>query len=154
MRANKLDFLKENTLFRNGKSKEELLTKRNYNTTVSTAENRELTAKKLCFVGKMWFYQGDEQADERIQLFSRGLSWYVHRGYLHGERKILHSNNYRFDCVFVLEYYSNQPIFHIPNSFYKMFEKRAPISLKIDSQFLQSVSQVGPLAAKIIPVCF
>ena len=59
MRVNKLDFLKENTLFRNGKSKEELL--RN-TTTVSTAENRELTAKKLCFVGKLWFYQGDEQA--------------------------------------------------------------------------------------------
>ena len=57
MRVNKLDFLKENTLFRNGKSKEELL--RN-NTTVS------LTAKKLCFVGKLWFYQGDEQADGRI----------------------------------------------------------------------------------------
>ena len=42
--------------------------------TVSTAENRELTAKKL------WFYQGDEQADGRIQLFSCGLSWYVCRG--------------------------------------------------------------------------
>ena len=26
---------------------------------------------------------------------------------IHGGRKILHSNNYRFDCVFVLEYYSN-----------------------------------------------
>ena len=107
MRVNKLDFLKENTLFRNDKSKEELL--RN-NTTVSTAENRELTAKKLCFVGKLWFYQGDQQADGRIQLFrlfSRGLSWYVRRGCLHGERKILHSNNYKFDCEFVLEYYSN-----------------------------------------------
>ena len=57
MRVNKLDFLKENTLFRNGKSKEELL--RN-TTTVSTAENRELTTKKLCFVDKLWFYQGDE----------------------------------------------------------------------------------------------
>ena len=45
MRVNKLDFLKENTLFRNGESKEEL--PRN-NTTVSTAENRELTAKKYC----------------------------------------------------------------------------------------------------------
>ena len=56
MGVNKLDFLKENTLFRNGKSKEELL--RN-TTTVSTAESRELTAKKLCFVGKLWFYQGD-----------------------------------------------------------------------------------------------
>ena len=95
MRVNKLDFLKENTLFRNGKSKEELL--RN-TTTVSTAENRELTAEKLCFVGKLWFYQGHEQADGRIQLFSRGLSWYVRRGCLHGGSKILHSNNYRFDC--------------------------------------------------------
>ena len=104
MRVNKLDFLKENTLFPNGKSKEELL--RN-TTTVSTAENRELTAKKLCFAGKLWFYQGDEQADGRIQLFSRGRSWYVRRGCLHGGRKILHSNNYRFDCEFVLEYYSN-----------------------------------------------
>ena len=36
-----------------------------------------------------------------------------------------------------------------------MFEKRAPIRLKIDSQFtLQSVSQVGHLAAKIIPHAF
>ena len=104
MRVNKLDFLKENTLFRNGKSKEEFL--RN-TTTVSTAENRELTAKKLCFVGKLWFYQGDEQTDGRIELFSRGLSWYVRWGCLHGGRKILLSNNYRFDCVFVLEYYSN-----------------------------------------------
>ena len=104
MRVNKLDFLKENTPFRNGKSKEELL--RN-TMTVSTAENRKLTAKKLCFVGKLWSYQGDEQADRRIQLFSRGLSWYFRRGCLHGRRKILHSNNYRFDCEFVLEYYSN-----------------------------------------------
>ena len=104
MRVNKLDFLKENTLFRNGKSKEEL--PRN-TTTDSTAENRELTAKKLCFLGKLWFYQGDEQADGRIQLFNRGLSWCVRRGCLHGGRKILHSNNYRLDCVFVLEYYSN-----------------------------------------------
>ena len=87
MRMNKLDFLKENTLFRNGKSKEELL--RN-TTTVLTAENRELTAKKLCFVGKLWFYQGDEQAGGRMQLFSRGLSWYVRRDCLHGGRKILH----------------------------------------------------------------
>ena len=105
----------------------------------------------MCFVGKLWFYQGDEQADGRIQLFSRGLSWYVRRGCLHGGRKILHSNNYRFDIVFVLEHYSNQPIFHIPNSFCKMFEKRAPISLKIDSQFLQSVSQVGPSRRKLYP---
>ena len=104
MRVNILDFLKENTLFRNGKSKEELL--RN-TATVSTAVNRELTEKKLCFVGKLWFYQGDEQAGGWIQLFSRGLSWYVRRSCLHGGRKILHSNNYRFDCVFVLEYYSN-----------------------------------------------
>ena len=42
-----------------------------------------------------------------IQRFSRGLSWYVRRGCLHGGRKILHSNNYRFVCEFVLEYYSN-----------------------------------------------
>ena len=103
MRVNKLEFLKESTFFRNGKSKELL---RN-TTTVLTAVNRELTEKKLCFVGKLWFYQGDEQAGGRIQLFSRGLSWYVRRGCLHGGRKILHSNNYRFDCEFVLEYYSN-----------------------------------------------
>ena len=95
MRVNKFDFLKENILFRNGKSKEELL--RN-TTTVSTAVNRELPEKKLCFVGKLWFYQGDEQAGGRIQLFSRGLSWYVRRGCLRGGRKILHSTNYRFDC--------------------------------------------------------
>ena len=75
--------------------------------TVSTAVNRELTEKKLCFVGKLRFNQGDEQADEQIQRFSRGLSWYVRRGCLHGGRKILHSNNYMFDCEFVLEYYSN-----------------------------------------------
>ena len=68
MCVNKLDFLKENTLFRNGKSKEELL--RN-TTTVSTAENRELTAKKSRFMDKLWFYQGDKQVDGRIQLFSR-----------------------------------------------------------------------------------
>ena len=71
MRVNKFDFLKENILFRNGKSKEELL--RN-TTTVSTAVNRELPEKKLCFVGKLWFYQGDEKAGGRIQLFIRGLS--------------------------------------------------------------------------------
>ena len=92
MRVNKLDFLKENTLFRNSKSKALL---------------RNTTAKKLCFVGKLWFYQGDEQADGQIQLFSHRLSWYVRKGCLHGGRKILHSNNYRFDCEFVLEYYSN-----------------------------------------------
>ena len=72
MRVNKPYFLKENTLFRNGKSKEELLRS---TTTVSAAKIRELTEKKLCFMGKLWFYQGDEQAGGRIQLFSRELSW-------------------------------------------------------------------------------
>ena len=70
MRVNKLDFLKENTLFRNGKSKEELL--RN-TTTVSTAVNRELMEKKLCFVGKLWFYQGDEQAGRSYTQIITGL---------------------------------------------------------------------------------
>ena len=43
--------------------------------------------------------------------------------------RIQHRNNYRFDCEFVLKYYSNRPIFCIPNSSCKMFEKRAPINL-------------------------
>ena len=50
MRVNILDFLKENTLFRNGKSKEELL--RN-TTTVSTAVNRELTGKEIVLRGQI-----------------------------------------------------------------------------------------------------
>ena len=45
MRVNKLSFMKENTLFRQG------------NSTV-----RELTAKQFWLVRKLWFYQGDEQA--------------------------------------------------------------------------------------------
>ena len=84
MRVNKLDFLKENTLFGNDKSKEELL--RN-NTTVSTAENRELTAKKLCFVGKLWFYQGDEQADGRLNFLAADfLGMFVGAVYTEGGR--------------------------------------------------------------------
>ena len=31
-------------------------------TAKETAEMRELTAKRFCFVRKLWFYQGDEQA--------------------------------------------------------------------------------------------
>ena len=46
-----------------------------------------------------------------------------------------YTNNYRFDCEFVLKYYSNCPIFHMPNSFCKMFERRALIRLNIDSRF-------------------
>jgi len=56
MRVNKLDFLKENTLFRVGIKIERRTA------AVSTDENHELTPKKLCFVGKLWFYQGDEEA--------------------------------------------------------------------------------------------
>ena len=43
--------------------------------------------------------------------------------------RIQHTNNYRFDYEFVPKYYSNRPIFRIPNSPSKMFEKRAPINL-------------------------
>ena len=57
-----------------------------------------------------------------------------------------HTNNYRSDCEFVRNYYSNRPIVHFPNSFCKMSEKRAPIdSLQIDFKSLES-----RLAAKII----
>ena len=43
--------------------------------------------------------------------------------------RIQHTNNYRFDGEFVLKYYSNRPIFRIPNSSCKMCEKRAAINL-------------------------
>ena len=149
MRVNKLDFLKENTLFRNGKSKEELL--RN-NTTVSTAENRELTAKKLCFVDKLWFYQGDEQADGRFNFLAADfLGMFVGAVYMEGGRSYTQIITGLIVNLFWNTILINRFFIFI---FFKMFEKRAPISLKIDSQFLQSVSQVGPLAAKIIPVCF
>ena len=59
MLVNKAYFLKENTLFRNG-IKIERRTAKEYST-VSTADIRELTAKKMCCEGKLWYYQGDEQ---------------------------------------------------------------------------------------------
>ena len=57
MHVNKLYFLKENTLFRNG-----IIFEIERRTAKETAKIRELTAKKFCSVRKLWFYQGDEQA--------------------------------------------------------------------------------------------
>ena len=63
---------------------------------------------------------------------------------------IQHTNNYRFDCEFVLKCFSNWPTFRIPNTYCKILEKR-PINrlenwLAIPSNRLRG----DRLAAKII----
>ena len=102
-------FQKENTPFRNGKSKEELLKECPVVLAVETQRN----PKKLCF-------EYNNQGDERTFLKAADF---------HGNVRVLlgieHTNNYRFDCEFVLKYCSNGLICRIPNCFWKSFGKRA-----------------------------
>ena len=89
-------FWKENTLFRNGKSKEELL--RNAR---QFQQRKSLTAKKLFF--DLWFYQPDERADLKSTFLKSADFPGMFECF-----KECNTNNYRFDCQFVLKYYSNR----------------------------------------------
>ena len=82
MRANKLDFLKENILFRNGKSKEELL--RN-TTTVSTAVNRELMERNCASWANCGFIKAtNKRADGFNFLAADFLGMFVGAVYTEG----------------------------------------------------------------------
>ena len=85
MRVNKLDFLKENTLFRNGKSKEELL--RN-NTTVSTAENRSRNCASWANCG---FMKATNNKMDRFNFLAADfLGMFVGAVYMEGGRSYTH----------------------------------------------------------------
>ena len=84
--------------------------------------------------------------------------WTFERRTSKGMFKRFHTNNYRFDCGFVLKYFSNWPIFRILNSYCKMFEKLGPLGpinqlknwLAIPSNRLRG----DRLTVKIIRFCF
>ena len=167
---------KENTSFRNGKPKEELLRKirkfrpgkfkqyrlRNGASRANWGFVKRRDGGRLKInvwsanlFGKVEVLQGTQHTNNYLKMNVWSANLFGKVEVLQGTQ---HTNNYRFDCGFVLKCFSNWPIFRIPNSYCKIFEKRVPHGpinrlenwLAISSNRLRG----DGLAAKIPRFCF
>ena len=140
----------ENTLFRNGRSKEELLR----NTwKFPRCKSKNYRRKNRASSTNCGFIKREDSMADGLNFWTADF-----KGNVQALIGIHHTNNYRFDCGFVLKCFSNWPIFRILNSYCKMFDKRGPLGpinrlenwLAIPSNRLRG----DRLAAKIIRFCF
>ena len=125
---------------RNGKSKEELLSK---------IREKQYREKKGASRATCGFIKRRDGGRLKIHVWS--ANWFGKVEVLQG---IQHTNNYRFDCWFVLECFSNWPIFRILNCYCKMFEKR--LNNKSTRKLTCNSVQIAcvAIAVKIIRFCF